>query len=299
MQVRSGTRDATGADGTRRWTVPLRPARTAARQRVVLFPHAGSGLAPYRPLAAQLPDSVDVVGVLPPGREERGTEAPHYTLAEAVRGVTRELAAAADPAGAARPPTVFYGHSLGSLLAVLSAHTARREATAAAVPGGCEALVLTCGMPGARGCTRPEGLRGPDGRAAVLAEHGLPGDAPVGSRLSKDQRILAGDLVVAHQALAAIDPIRLTQPVTVLCGADDRLVPPVTLPLWAPFTTGPFRGQVVEGGHFFPFTPQGRDRVAAELTAAVARPAAVRTARPGVRAQSRRASVTTGVCAPA
>ncbi|MFF9456930.1 thioesterase II family protein [Streptomyces flaveolus] len=277
MRVRTGPRDAAErSGGHRRWTVPLRPARTDARARVVLFPHAGAGPAPYRPLADLLPGDLDVLGVLPPGREQRDAEAPRYTPEDAVAGVTRELAASTADPGAAAPPTVLYGHSLGSLLAVLTADAADPPVTAPAGGGGCAELVLTCGMPGTRGLSRSGGGRPPATLTAVFAGHGLPADALTAPDLTAERRVLAHDLLVAHRALAAVDPVRLRRPVTVLSGADDPLVPAVTLPLWAPFTTGPFRGRVVEGGHFFPFAPQGRDLVAAELTAAARRAAAGR-----------------------
>ncbi|MFG3151675.1 thioesterase II family protein [Streptomyces sp. NPDC048219] len=239
----------------------------------MLFPHAGAGTAPYRPLADLLPGDLEVLGVLPPGREQRHAEEPRYTPEDAVAGVNRELASTAEP-GAATPPTVFYGHSLGSLLAVLTAHAADRPATEAPGGGGCAELVLTCGMPGTRGCARSGGGRAPATLAAVFADHGLPADALTAPHPTAERRVLAHDLLVAHHALAAVDPVRLCRPLTVLSGADDPLVPAVTLPLWAPFTTGHFRGRVVQGGHFFPFAPQGRDLVAAELAAAVSRAAA-------------------------
>ncbi|MYR41894.1 thioesterase domain-containing protein [Streptomyces sp. SID5910] len=288
MRVNTEPRDAAAlSHAHRRWTVPLRPARGVARGRVVMFPHAGARTAPYRPLADLLPDDLDVLGVLPPGRELRHAEAPRYTPEDAVAGVTRELAASAAEPGAA-PPTVFYGHSLGSLLAVLTAHAADRRVAAPAGGGGCAELVLTCGMPGTRGCTRAAGGREPATLAAVFAGHGLPENALSAPELTAERRVLAHDLLVAHRAMAAVDPVRLRRPVTVLSGADDPLVPAVTLPLWAPFTTGPFRGRVVEGGHFFPFAPQGRDLVAAELAAAARRAAAGRPSPAGRSREGRR-----------
>lgn len=267
----------------RRWTVTLRPAARPGGPRLVVFPHAGSGLTPYRAVASGLADDVEVVGVALPGREGRAEESPYTRLPDLVAGVGAELshparAAAPRPAPVTGPgtaghsgapttaPTVLYGHSMGGLLALATAYAGFRR---------CDGLVVSCTPPGARVAPLADPPHAPEAWVHLLGRAGLPGDAPRDGALSARQRVLAHDLGLALRTLHAVAAARLTVPLTALAGADDRLVPPEALPRWAAFTTGPFRGRLVAGGHFFPFLPAGRAALVAELTAvldAVRRP---------------------------
>lgn len=234
------------------WTHVLRPSADRG-SRVVVFPHAGSGAQRYASVLAGLPETVEVVGVTLPGRERRASLAPRTTLAAAVPGIRRELSAL-DPA-----PTVFYGHSLGGLLALAVADAG----------GHCDGLVVSCSQPGAHSRPRPQ-LPGTAAELAeILASHRLPADALHDPSLSPARRILAHDLALARDALRAVEPLRLTVPVTALAGTDDPLVPPDALPLWARFTSGPFRCRFARGGHFFPFTPYGQGVLLEELLASL------------------------------
>ncbi|MEU5088548.1 thioesterase domain-containing protein [Streptomyces sp. NPDC021356] len=231
----------------------LRPAARPG-PRVVVFPHAGSGARRYREVPAGLPPYVEVVGVTLPGRERRAGCVPGTTLARAVAGIGAELRAPA----AGR--TVFYGHSLGALLALLTAHAGQAR---------CDALVVSCALPGRRGFPRPDLLGTHAGLTAVLALHGLAADALEDTSLPDARRTLAHDLALAQDALLAVDGLRVGVPLTALAGADDPLVPLATLPQWADLTSGPFRSRQVEGGHFFPFTAAGAAVVTEELAASL------------------------------
>ncbi|MFF7794223.1 alpha/beta fold hydrolase [Streptomyces sp. NPDC007991] len=234
------------------WTHVLRPSAQRG-SRVVVFPHAGAGAQRYASVLAGLPETVEVVGVTLPGRERRAGLAPRTTLAAAVPGVCQELSAL-DSA-----PTVFYGHSLGGLLALAVADAG----------GPCDGLVVSCSQPGAR--SRP-GAQLPGSAAElteILASHRLPADALRDPSLSPARQVLAHDLALARDALHAVEPLRLTVPVTALAGTDDPLVPPDALPLWARFTSGPLRCRLAGGGHFFPFTPYGQGVLLEELRASL------------------------------
>ncbi|MDQ0751421.1 surfactin synthase thioesterase subunit [Streptomyces africanus] len=234
------------------WTHMLRPSADRG-SRVVVFPHAGAGAQRYTSVLAALPETVEVVGVTLPGRERRASLPPGTTLAAAVPGIRRELSAL-DPA-----PTVFYGHSLGGLLALAVADAG----------GHCDGLVVSCSQPGARSRPRPQLPGSAAELAEILAGHRLPADALHDPSLSPARRVLAHDLALARDALRAVEPLRLTVPVTALAGTDDPLVPRDALPLWARFTSGPFRCRLAQGGHFFPFTPYGQGVLLEELHASL------------------------------
>lgn len=228
----------------------LRPV-PAPRRRLVVFAHAGAGPRLYSRLLAGLPDDVELVGVTLPGREHRDGEPPGALLPDVTDRAARELRTAAPM------PTTYYGHSLGSLLAL---------ACARAAPELCHALVLTAAPPGTRGHDFAAALDTPEGLAELFAHHRVPMDALDATRArDRAQHVLAWDLLLARDALLAADGTRVSQPLTVLGGLHDEVVPISTLPLWTRFTTGRFRSRTVAGGHFFPFHPEGRHLLVTEL----------------------------------
>jgi surfactin synthase thioesterase subunit len=199
---------------------------------------------------------VELLGITLPGRAERAPEHPVVSVADVVRGVH----------GALRRlplvPTVFYGHSMGALLAVAVAETP-------GVPQPPGAVVVSCGLPGERAYPHPERLHTADGLHEIFALHGLPAGALRDPALDPSARALAHDLVLTRQALRAVRDVCLGVPLTALAGTNDPLVPAATLSGWAAFTRAAHRARLVEGGHFFPFSPTGADVLLEELTAAL------------------------------
>ncbi|WP_063748893.1 thioesterase II family protein [Streptomyces sp. NRRL B-24484] len=234
------------------WTGHLRPA-THSRSRLVVFPHAGAGPRTYARLLSGLPGDVELIGVTLPGRERRADETPTGPLAAAVQGIGSELAALPPL------PTLYWGHSMGSLLAVtVAAHR----------PGPCAGLVLTAGIPGPDALDFAVPLDSPEGLELMFTRHRLPLRAlDTGSGHSTADYVLAHDLVLARSALLGLDGVRLGLPLTAYAGADDPLVPASTLPGWRDFTTGGFRSRTLAGGHFFPFLPSNGRVLLADIAA--------------------------------
>src|SRR5688572_31776322 len=92
------------------WFV-MHPAIGRARVRMVCFAYAGGGASAFRRWAALMPDGVEVVAAQPPGREARFVETPLRALAPMVGGLRDAIAPLLDR------PLVFFGHSLGALVA--------------------------------------------------------------------------------------------------------------------------------------------------------------------------------------
>lgn len=90
--------------------VPLRPNPEAA-VRLVSFPYAGRGISVFAGWLPKLPPAIELYGVQPPGRENRMREAPFLTMSPLVTSVTAALQAYLDK------PMVFFGHSLGAMVA--------------------------------------------------------------------------------------------------------------------------------------------------------------------------------------
>ena len=86
--------------------------------QIVCFPPNGGGATNFRNWSTNMAkQGWEMFVVQPPGWEERFTEAPLDDLQEIVRSVSSELAKVLTP-----NRFVFYGHSLGALLAFESAH---------------------------------------------------------------------------------------------------------------------------------------------------------------------------------
>jgi medium-chain acyl-[acyl-carrier-protein] hydrolase len=86
-------------------------ARPEARVRLFCFPYAGAGASIYQAWAAALPETIEVHGVQYPGRETRVGEAAATDLGPLVDALARALLPRLDR------PWVFFGHSMGALVA--------------------------------------------------------------------------------------------------------------------------------------------------------------------------------------
>lgn len=84
--------------------------------RLVCFPHAGGGAAAYYKLAKQMPDWLEVVAIVPPGREARIREPFAEGILEMAQGAAAALVELPPL------PQVFFGHSMGVLVAFEAAH---------------------------------------------------------------------------------------------------------------------------------------------------------------------------------
>src|SRR5262245_50602132 len=85
--------------------------RPSARLRLFCFPFAGGSASSYRGWSACLPRDVEVCPIQPPGREARFSEPAFRRIPELVRALADALSPLLDR------PFVFYGHSVGAIVA--------------------------------------------------------------------------------------------------------------------------------------------------------------------------------------
>jgi medium-chain acyl-[acyl-carrier-protein] hydrolase len=224
-----------------RWFQSLTPQRMAP-MRLFCFPYAGGGISIFRSWAAALPADVELVGCQLPGREDRIREAPVTALEPLVNELLQEMPAYLDR------PFLFFGHSLGGLIAFELAR--RLHGMGAAGP---LRRVITSGC-------RPPHLRG-----GIEAISGLPEPAFLESlrTLSGTPEqffsqpelmdiylpILRADFAVAESYLHEGGQA-LPCPLDVYAGIDDE--PSLDdMAGWRRYTGGAFRLVGFPGGHFF------------------------------------------------
>ena len=81
--------------------------------RLVGFPHAGGGASCFHRWFRDLRQNLDVIGIQLPGRENRLREPAISDLSDLLGRIVENLA----PALQNQTPFIFFGHSLGALLA--------------------------------------------------------------------------------------------------------------------------------------------------------------------------------------
>ncbi|CAM03544.1 thioesterase II family protein [Saccharopolyspora erythraea] len=204
--------------------------------RLFCFPHAGGGMAAFRPWVGALGPEIEVVPVPLPGREARIGEPAHTRMEALAEQVTRELAPSLD-----RPHACF-GHSMGAGLAW---EVARRTG-----PLG----VVASARRGPHLPTRRRRLSElPD--ELFLAELGRLGGTPR-EVLDNPELVelllptLRADFTLSESFTAPAGR-RLHCPVVAMAGEDDHEVDRDELAAWERSTTGAFRSHRFPGGHFY------------------------------------------------
>ncbi|MFF4842253.1 thioesterase II family protein [Streptomyces collinus] len=224
--------------GRTRWVLS-RPGGSADGARVYCFPHSGGSPGEYVRWAARLPGH-QVRAVQTPGRGSRMDEEPFTGMEALVDSLVSQVAF--------EEPFVFFGHSLGALVAYETALALRErglpEPRALLLSGTAAPHTLRA---------RPS-LRGLAGTELVAAIERVYG--PVPAELHEDPELRDLLLTGLRADLEIVSGYRyrprppLSCPVTVLGGRDDE-EPLDDLGAWRAYTTGPFDLRVFPGDHFY------------------------------------------------
>jgi medium-chain acyl-[acyl-carrier-protein] hydrolase len=261
MNVLTALQDSfrhTSVDNSR-WLSWIRPVESP-RLRLFCFPHAGSGASVYQKWADSIANGVEVFAIQPPGRETRIKE----PLVRDLSLIVTELRQALQPL--LGMPCVFFGHSVGAIVAFELARELRKTGSLA----GLRALFVA-------------GASAPHRRQNKEITHDLPREQFIAAL-----RRLNGtpEAVLEHpELLDVVVPIlrndffisetyRYTEmppldiPIVAFGGEADKEVTSEQLVGWKDQTTvRPFSCTLFAGDHFF--THSNREQLLAAVNKAL------------------------------
>lgn len=232
--------------------------RPAAGHRLVCLPFPGAGASTFLPWAKLLPVEVELAAVQLPGREDRFPETPLTSWSDLVGPIA---AAILDCPG---PPVALFGHSGGALLAFEVARELRARGTAPA-----HLFVSAEPAPDHPRDSQLHTLADAEFLRQVRARGGIPAE------LADNQELLELLLPVLRADFTWSETYRyqseppLSCPLTAFAGRQDQITGADELAGWRAQTTGPFRTQLVDGGHFYLREPAGAETVTDQIARAL------------------------------
>jgi len=247
------------ASDNRWFSVPF--PKPAASLRLFCFPYAGGGASAYYAWSRALAnDPIEVCALQLPGRESRLTEPPFADVASLVSALGPILRTRLER------PCVFFGHSLGAIVAFELVRWMRdRRLT----------LPLRLAVSGARA---------PDAARDDPPLHAIADDRALASAVAERYNAIPPAVMANDELLSLVLPalradLRMNEtyacvegpplPVDIAAygGRDDALVGEDQLTEWNRHTTGRFTHRIFPGGHFF--LNDARDAIAADLVTLV------------------------------
>ena len=226
---------------TERW-LAYREVNPRARLRMFCFPYAGGGASIYRGWAASLPADVEVCPVQLPGRESRMRDQPFTSTGDMVPRVAEVLRPYMDL------PFVFFGHSMGGLIAFELARELRRRG---------QALPLHLFVSGRRPPHLPpreepiHALPEPEFREKLRELNGTPEEVLQHEELMRLLiPLLRADFSV-NETYTYTEEEPFDFGISAFGGLGDQEVLREDVEAWRQQTRGRFRMRMLPGDHFF------------------------------------------------
>lgn len=215
--------------------------------RLFCFPHAGGGASSFNGWRRWFPAGIESAAIQLPGREDRQAEAPVTDIGALTAALLPHVA----PLNGL--PFLFYGHSLGAIVAFELLREMRRQCLAmpcALFASGRRAPQLPLSHPA-------HGLGGDDEFADYLRLMGVTPQAILDRPHWRDRLFptIRADLNMSDLYDYGDEP-PLGCPVHFFAGRGDPLVSESEWRGWAAQTTAGFCMTELPGGHFFASTEQ-------------------------------------------
>lgn len=225
------------------WLARIRLSRSP-RVRLVCFPYAGGGPSVFWQWRDLMPGEAEIIAVHLPGRERRmGDElcSDFVTVIQKIVAAVKQL----EPL-----PTVYFGHSLGGLMAFETAQQLEVEGWHAPPLK----LVLSACYPPHIDKSGGKSPAWKQEDAHFIEElkslNGTPEEVLKSPELLElFLPLLRSDFQLVHEARTSIGG-RIKIPLAILGGTDDNITPE-ELQQWADYTSGSVSLQMFPGDHFF------------------------------------------------
>jgi medium-chain acyl-[acyl-carrier-protein] hydrolase len=222
-----------------RWLLPVQQS-LAPRARLFCFPHAGAGGQVYNSWQGALAGHIEIWAVQYPGRGNRLRDPLLMTMESLCHGMVDALHGYVDV------PFVFFGHSMGALLAFETARKLRRD-------GAAQPIGLCLSGSGAPDLPPGKPVHSLD-TAALLEWIRKLDDEWSGSLESQELRdfllpILRADLKICDD-YRYVDAAPLNMPIAVFGGLSDPETSVEHLEGWRRHTLAEFTMTRLPGQHF-------------------------------------------------
>ncbi len=212
--------------------------------RLFCFPFACGGTLTFRLWPEYLPPSVEVVAIQLPGRERRYREPPYRRMAPLVDALLEAMGDRTDV------PSVFFGHSMGALIAFELARALRRRGS-----GASPVHLLASGRRAPQMVRRASRILHTLPRSELILSLRKLGGTP--AAVFDEPDLLEMVLGLARADFELVETYRyrpgepLACPITTFRGADDPEVTQEEAAAWAEHTSSDFSLHVLPGNHFF------------------------------------------------
>ena len=223
------------------WLLPF-SNKKSARVKMFCFPYAGGSASIYRSWSDALGETVEVLGIQLPGRENRLFEQPIDRVQTAVEQVATNIQPFLDK------PYLIYGHSMGAIVGFELARYLQQTA-----PLAPSHLILSSyrapHLP-----NRHERIHQLETPQFLSKIESLNGASPI---FFQDQELIQLALPMLradfklHETYTYVPDTPLSCPMTVLGGTDDSRISEEELSGWEQHTTNIFSLHMLTGGHFF------------------------------------------------
>jgi len=214
-----------------------------AATRLFIFPYAGGGPTAFWKWAAGFPDHLETWIVHYPGRGSRYNESPVKEIGVLVEGLSQAIRSFLEK------PFVFFGHSLGGLIAFELIRSLRQEN----LPEPNILFISACGAPQTPDSHAPiHGLPNAEFLEALKGLKGIPAEVLDHTEIMDLLLpILRADFEAVERYNYKPNVPLLDCPIFAFGGDDDQRVSHTSLESWADQTNSTFRSKYFPGGHFF------------------------------------------------